>query len=89
MFSLRGLQGRMVLVLVLGVLILGFMLEGDYVQVALASDSDCDRAWQDYSRASLSAKVICLNYGSDSDECASASLRALYYFMRAVVICLN
>ena len=88
MFSFRRLQG-MVLVLIVGVLVLGFMLTGDVVQKSLASDSDCDEAWDDYARAALDARLICLNYGSDSTECGAAWLRAAYYFFRAVVICVN
>ena len=79
----------MVLVLIVGVLVLGFMLTGDLVQDAPASDSDCDEAWADYARAALDARLLCLHYGSDSTECAAAWLKAVYYFLRAVVICAN
>ena len=72
-----------------GVLVLGFMLAGDVVQESLASDSACDEAWDDYTRAALEARLICLNYGRDSTECSAAWLRALYYLLKAVVICAN
>ena len=87
MFSFLRLQ-RMVLVLIVGVLVLGFMLTGDVVQKSLASDSDCDEAWLDYGRATLDAYVICAG-NSDSSECGGAWLRAAYYFARAVIICLG
>jgi len=88
MFSSCRLKA-VVLVLAVGVLVLGFMLTSDFVQEAPASDSDCDKAWDDYAQASLYAHVICAGYGSNSPECGGAWLRAAYYFLRAVVICAN
>lgn len=85
MFISRRLQG-MVLVLIVGVLTFGFM---SVVQEATASDSDCGKALDEYARASLEARLICLSYGSDSDECRNALARALYYMFRAIVICMN
>jgi hypothetical protein len=79
----------MVIVPIVGILVLGFMLTGDLVQDAPASDSDCDEAWDYYYSAALEARVICINYGRDSTECGAAWLKAVYYFARAIVICLN
>ncbi len=87
MFSSRCLQGS-VLVLIVGVLVLGFMLTADVVQEAIASDSDCDEAWDDYGRATLYAHIVCAG-NPGSDMCVAAWLRVTYYFYRAIVICMN
>ena len=89
MFSSRRLQA-MVLVLTVSVLTIGFMLTGDLVQEATASNSDeCQDALDECSRAALDQVLICINAGYNTHKCMVARAEAASKCLQAVIICEN
>ena len=87
MFSSRRLQA-MVLVLTVGVLTVGFMATGDFVQEATASGSECDQAMKKCGLAQIAEIIVCFD-NQNSTACIQAKGRAASKCLQAVIICEN